>query len=208
MTPSVPGAVPRLLWPVYLWFIVCPRNSCRRSTFFTRPHTASCLLVTMQVPASQQLWGACCRLSGVTYLVLDEADRMLDLGFEPHIRAIASQTRADRQTLMFSATWPPAIQKLASEFLAELLARVTVGSQDLSASHSVKQVQSLLGLLRTNTCFSTCMPLCFHAALSCPTSVPQGLPGAARMRTPPCSLVEIIWDMSRLWGGSVNSLDE
>ena len=76
----------------------------------------------------------------MTYLVLDEADRMLDLGFEPHIRAIASQTRADRQTLMFSATWPPAIQKLASEFLAEPV-RVTVGSQDLSASHSVKQVR-------------------------------------------------------------------
>ncbi len=46
------------------------------------------------------------------YFVLDEADRMLDLGFEPHIRAIALQTRADRQTLMFSATWPSAIQKL------------------------------------------------------------------------------------------------
>lgn len=38
-----------------------------------------------------------CRLDDVSYLVLDEADRMLDLGFEPHIRAIASKTRADRQ---------------------------------------------------------------------------------------------------------------
>ncbi len=37
------------------------------------------------------------RLDEVSYLVLDEADRMLDLGFEPHIRAIASKTRADRQ---------------------------------------------------------------------------------------------------------------
>ena len=87
----------------------------------------------------QQAAVGCRRVSGVTYVVLDEADRMLDLGFEPHIRAIVSQTRADRQTLMFSATWPPAIQKLASQFLADP-ARVTVGSQDLSASHSVKQV--------------------------------------------------------------------
>ncbi len=94
---------------------------------------------------------ACCRLSGVTYLVLDEADRMLDLGFEPHIRAIASQTRADRQTLMFSATWPPAIQKLASEFLAEPV-RVTVGSQDLSASHSVKQVRPTFHRHLTSNC--------------------------------------------------------
>lgn len=79
------------------------------------------------------------RLHQVTFLVLDEADRMLDLGFEPHIRAIANKTRADRQTLMFSATWPPAIQRLASEFLSTPV-RVTIGSADLSASHSVSQV--------------------------------------------------------------------
>ncbi|CAL8460624.1 g153 [Coccomyxa elongata] len=84
-----------------------------------------------------------CRLSGITYLVLDEADRMLDLGFEPHIRAIAGATRADRQTLMFSATWPPAIQKLASEFQASPT-RVTIGSQDLSASHSVRQIVEVI----------------------------------------------------------------
>lgn len=52
----------------------------------------------------------------VTYAVLDEADRMLDLGFEPHIRAMMNLTRADRQTLMFSATWPVAVQKLAVAF--------------------------------------------------------------------------------------------
>jgi hypothetical protein len=40
-------------------------------------------------------------LQGVTYLVLDEADRMLDLGFEPAIRALCSPIRSDRQTCMF-----------------------------------------------------------------------------------------------------------
>ncbi|KAI8100371.1 hypothetical protein M9434_002617 [Picochlorum sp. BPE23] len=80
-----------------------------------------------------------CSLSEVSYLVLDEADRMLDLGFEPHIRSICENIRADRQTLMFSATWPSSIQKLASEFLCDP-ARVTVGSEELSASHTVKQI--------------------------------------------------------------------
>lgn len=54
-------------------------------------------------------------------------------------RAIAQQTRADRHTLMFSATWPSSIQKLASEFLCNPV-KVTIGSSDLSASHSVTQV--------------------------------------------------------------------
>ncbi|EFJ51752.1 hypothetical protein VOLCADRAFT_103394 [Volvox carteri f. nagariensis] len=78
------------------------------------------------------------QLKKVTYAVLDEADRMLDLGFEPHIRAIMGLTRADRQTLMFSATWPAAVQKLAIAFLSHPV-KVTIGSQDLAASHSITQ---------------------------------------------------------------------
>ncbi|KAK9809444.1 hypothetical protein WJX73_008058 [Symbiochloris irregularis] len=84
-----------------------------------------------------------CRLDKVTYLVLDEADRMLDLGFEPAIRAIAGGIRADRQTLMFSATWPASIQRLAMDFLCNA-ARVTIGSKDLSASHSIAQVVEVM----------------------------------------------------------------
>ena len=53
-------------------------------------------------------------LRRVTYLGMDEADRMLDMGFEPQIRKIVSQIRPDRQTLMFSATWPKDVQKLAN----------------------------------------------------------------------------------------------
>jgi ATP-dependent RNA helicase DBP3 len=64
---------------------------------------------------------------------------MLDLGFEPHIRAISSQVRSDRQTLMFSATWPTAVQQLAQNYLSEPV-KVTIGSQDLAASHSVTQL--------------------------------------------------------------------
>ena len=58
-----------------------------------------------------------CDLSGVSYLVLDEADRMLDQGFERDIRAILSQTHAERQTCLFSATWPDSIRELAQDFL-------------------------------------------------------------------------------------------
>ncbi len=58
-------------------------------------------------------------LDEVRILVLDEADRMLDMGFIQPIRLIASKTPADRQTLLFSATMPPEIRKLADSLLKD-----------------------------------------------------------------------------------------
>merc|ERR1740117_2277419 len=73
-------------------------------------------------------------LRRVTYLVLDEADRMLDMGFEPQLRKIVSQIRPDRQTLMWSATWPDDVKQLAAHFLGADPIQTRIGSGELCAN--------------------------------------------------------------------------
>jgi len=81
-------------------------------------------------------------LSQVTYVVLDEADRMLDMGFLPDMRAILNccAPLEKRQTSMFSATWPMSIQKLACEFLKKPV-KITVGSAHNEATANIRITQ-------------------------------------------------------------------
>jgi len=84
-----------------------------------------------------------CDLSQVSYLVLDEADRMLDQGFERDIRAIIGQTHPGRQTALFSATWPDSVRELAHSFLTKPI-KVTIGSDDLAAGTRIKQIVEVI----------------------------------------------------------------
>ncbi len=63
---------------------------------------------------------------------------MLDMGFEPQIRKIVDQVRPDRQTVMWSATWPREVQQLARSFLKDYI-QVNIGSSSLHANPNITQ---------------------------------------------------------------------
>ncbi|MFN5178150.1 ATP-dependent RNA helicase DbpA, partial [Limnohabitans sp.] len=76
-------------------------------------------------------------LAAVHTLVLDEADRMLDMGFFDDIVQVVRQCAKDRQTLLFSATYPEGIDKLASQFMR---APQTVKVEVLHSAHKIRQI--------------------------------------------------------------------
>ncbi|KAJ1881505.1 ATP-dependent RNA helicase ded1, partial [Kickxella alabastrina] len=83
-------------------------------------------------------------LSNIRYLVLDEADRMLDMGFEPQIRRIVEKEDMpgvdQRQTLMFSATFPKDIQMLAQDFLRDYIF-LTVGRVGSTSDNITQRIE-------------------------------------------------------------------
>ncbi|KAF4782027.1 DEAD/DEAH box helicase [Colletotrichum scovillei] len=91
----------------------------------------------------------------VTYAVLDEADRMFDMGFEPQVMKIFANIRPDRQTIMFSATMPRSIDSLAKKVLKSPV-EITVGGRSIVPANITQIVEvipetekfyHLLGLL-------------------------------------------------------------
>jgi ATP-dependent RNA helicase DDX46/PRP5 len=72
--------------------------------------------------------GRVTNLKRVTYIVLDEADRMFDMGFEPQVMKIISNVRPDRQTVLFSATFPRNVSCFAPSNLPSSTDCITDGS--------------------------------------------------------------------------------
>ncbi|PNP42305.1 hypothetical protein TGAMA5MH_05987 [Trichoderma gamsii] len=82
-------------------------------------------------------------LSGCKFAVLDEADRMLDKGFEEDIKLILGSCppREERQTLMFTATWPFSVQSLASTFMVNPV-KITIGSRGKETENGSVELQA------------------------------------------------------------------
>lgn len=78
------------------------------------------------------------RLSDVQQLVLDEADRLLDLGFADELQQVLQQLPAQRQSLFFSATYPPAVQALASALLRDPV-RLHIQDSTLAEALQIEQ---------------------------------------------------------------------
>ena len=79
-------------------------------------------------------------LQRTTYIVLDEADRMFDMGFEPQISKIMGNIRRDRQTLLFSATFPRSVESLARKVLTKPV-EITVGARSTAPGDITQYVE-------------------------------------------------------------------
>ncbi|KAK0761040.1 hypothetical protein N5P37_005983 [Trichoderma harzianum] len=92
--------------------------------------------------------GRVTNLRRVTYVVLDEADRMFDMGFEPQVMKIFANMRPDRQTILFSATMPRLIDSLTKKVLKSPI-EITVGGRSVVA----KEIEQIVEVREESTKF-------------------------------------------------------
>ncbi|OMJ22506.1 Pre-mRNA-processing ATP-dependent RNA helicase PRP5, partial [Smittium culicis] len=86
--------------------------------------------------------GRVTNLKRVTFLVLDEADRMFDMGFEPQVMKIVQNVRPSRQTLLFSATFPRQMEALARKILKKPL-EISIGGRAIVSPDIEQKIQIL-----------------------------------------------------------------
>ncbi|EGX91746.1 DEAD/DEAH box RNA helicase [Cordyceps militaris CM01] len=98
--------------------------------------------------------GRVTNLRRVTYVVLDEADRMFDMGFEPQVMKIFANMRPDKQTILFSATMPRIIDSLTKKVLNSPV-EITVGGRSVVA----KEIEQIVEVRDENTKFHRVLEL-------------------------------------------------
>ena len=98
--------------------------------------------------------GRVTNLRRVTYVVMDEADRMFDMGFEPQITKILMNVRPDRQTILFSATFPPKMEVMARKALKNPV-EILVGGKSIVAA----EITQIVEVRAANTRFSRLLQL-------------------------------------------------
>ena len=89
-------------------------------------------------------------LSRVDMLVLDEADRMLDMGFAPQLKQVLRSVPTQRQTLLFTATWAPVMDQIAEQHLNDP-ERVTIGEVSQAAPDVIQTLVSTTGQRKNET---------------------------------------------------------